>query len=155
MNDLDRLRDTIDELAQFIAALPAHVLTDQAWGAKEVLAHLVYHHELYVRLAKASVAGVSIDPPKGRFRELNARAVAANRGVSPAALVTRLRKANQRLEKIYQTHDPNEIVVEIKSGAKPRTLAELVPEVEAHIRNHLRKLRKESWDAATGASLEG
>jgi D-tyrosyl-tRNA(Tyr) deacylase len=43
---------------------------------------------------------------------------------------------------LYQQHDPGEITVEIKAGAKPRTLAELVPEAEAHIRNHLKKLRK-------------
>lgn len=142
MNDLDRLANTVDELSQYIRTLSAPDLADQAWGPKEVLAHLVYHHELYVKLIEASVARIAIDPPKGRFRELNARAVAANRGLSHLALVARLRKANRRLAALYEACDPNAIVIEIKSGAKPRTLAQLVPEVEAHIRHHLFKLRR-------------
>ncbi len=66
----------------------------------------------------------------------------ASRGTTPAELVDRLQQANRRLLKLYQQHDPSEITVEIKAGATLRTLAELVPEVEAHIRNHLEKLRK-------------
>jgi hypothetical protein len=55
--------------------------------------------------------------------------------------VDRLQTANQRLVKFYQQYDPSAIPVEIKAGAKLRTLAALVQEVEAHIRNHLEKLR--------------
>ncbi len=73
---------------------------------------------------------------------MNIEAVTASRGIAPAELVDRLQKANQRLVEMYQQHDPSEIPVEIKTGAKLRTLAALVPEVEAHIRNHLEKLRK-------------
>jgi hypothetical protein len=113
-----------------------------------VLAHLVYHHELYVALVEACVAGTPAQPPAGTFRELNAQAVAANAGVPAPALVARLSKilfrgqeANRRLERLYLVHNPHAVVVEIKAGARPRTLAALVPEVEAHIRNHLLKLQ--------------
>ena len=115
---------------------------EQDWSPKQVLAHLVYHHELYVKLVEAFLAGTPVAPPKGRFRDLNAVAVAASRGITPAELAKRLQKANQRLVSLYQQHDPSEITVEIKAGAKLRNLAELVPEVDAHIRNHLEKLRK-------------
>ena len=142
MKDSTRLTETVDQFCQFITALPASALVEQDWGPKEVLAHLVYHHELYVNLVEAFLAGTPVASPKGRFRDLNAAAVAASRGVSPARLVTRLQKANQRLVEVYQQSNPGEITVEIKAGAKLRTLAELVPEVEAHIRNHLEKLRK-------------
>lgn len=80
-------------------------------------------------------------PPKGRFMDLNADAVAASRGITVDELVDRLQTANQRLVKFYQQHNPNTITVEIKVGAKRRTLAELIPEVESHIRNRLEKLR--------------
>lgn len=43
---------------------------------------------------------------------------------------------------VYQQHEPSEIRVEIKAGAKLRTLAELIPELDPHIRNHLEKLRR-------------
>ena len=150
MSDVTRLRDTVDRFSAFIQALPADTLANQStdgasgeWGPKEVLAHLVYHHELYVALVEAWVAGIPAQPPAGTFRELNAQAAAANAGVPAPALVARLQEANRRLEQLYLAHDPYTIVVEIKAGAKPRTLAALVPEVEAHIRNHLRKLQRQ------------
>jgi len=142
MKDSARLTETVDQFCQFITSLPASALAEQDWGPKEVLAHLVYHHELYVNLVEAFLAGTPVVPPKGRFRDLNATAVAASRGVSPVELVERLQNANHRLVELYRQHNPDEIIVEIKAGAKLRTLAELVPEVEAHIRNHLKKLRK-------------
>lgn len=143
MNDSARLVETVDRFCQFIATLPASALAEQDWGPKEVLAHLVYHHELYVNLVEAFLAGTPVAPPKGHFRDLNAQAVAASRDIPPSELVDRFRKANQRLVELYREHDPRAITVEIKAGAKRRTLAELVPEVEAHIRNHLEKLRKD------------
>jgi len=142
MNDSARLVETVDRFCQFITTLPASALAEQDWGPKEVLAHLVYHHELYVNLVEAFLAGTPVEPPKGRFRDLNAEAVAASRGTTPAELVDRLQQANRRLLKLYQQHDPSKILVEIKAGATLRNLAELVPEIEAHIRNHLEKLRK-------------
>jgi len=73
---------------------------------------------------------------------VNATAVAASWGVSPAALVDRFRKANWRLAEFYGQHDPEKVVIEIKAGARLRTLAQLIPEIEAHIRNHHGALRK-------------
>lgn len=143
MNDPERLTKTVNRFCQFITGLPADILVKQEWGPKEVLAHLVYHHELYNNLVEAFLAGTPMEPPQGTFRELNAQAVAASRGIPSSELVERFQKANQRLVELYQQHDPGEITVEIKAGAKLRTLAELVPEVEAHIRNHLKKLRRE------------
>jgi hypothetical protein len=143
MNDLARLEQSVERFCQFVGTLPPHALVDQAWGPKEVLAHLTYHHEQYVRIVEAFLAGAPVEPPAGRFHDLNAEAVAANRGVPSAELVSRLRQANQRLMMLYRQHDPNAITVQIKAGAKRWTLAELVPRVEAHIRNHQEKLRQD------------
>ena len=122
MNDIDRLSNTVNQFCQFIEGLPAQALIEQDWGPKEVLTHLVYYHELYVSLVEACEAGAQIAPPEGRFSDLNAAAVAANRGVSPAALVSLFLDEHQKLVELYQLHDPSCIVIEIKAGAKPRTL---------------------------------
>ena len=143
MNDTDRLTDTVSQFCRFMETLPVPASGGQDWGPKEVLAHLVYHHELYVNLVEAFVARTPLAPPTGRFRDLNAAAVAASRGESVSRLVGRLQKANRRLVELCHLHSPEAIVVEIKAGAKPRTLEQLVPEVEAHIRNHLRQLRRD------------
>ena len=63
MNDITRLVETVDQFCQFITTLPASALADQDWGPKEVLAHLMYHHELYVNLVQEFLAGTPIAPP--------------------------------------------------------------------------------------------
>ncbi len=61
---------------------------------------------------------------------------------STAELTGRLRQANQLLVELYERYDPTKTHVQIKAGVKVRSLAELLPEVEAHIRNHLLRLQK-------------
>ena len=136
------LRATVETFSRFIKELPRSTVTEQAWGPKEVLAHLVFHHESYVDQVNALRNGELYEPPRGRFSDLNAQAVAESRGVPVQALIRRFLEANETLCEIYEAVDPHTIVLEIKLGAKPRTFSELIPEVEAHIRNHHRKLEK-------------
>lgn len=49
MNESERLIETVNQFCKFIAAIPENALAEQDWGPKEVLAHIVYHHELNVR----------------------------------------------------------------------------------------------------------
>jgi hypothetical protein len=138
----DQLEGTVERFCVYVLSLPESALAEQDWGPKEVLAHLVYHHELYVHLVETYLAGVPVEPPQGRFRDLNAAAVAATRGEPVLELVERFRRANRRLLELYRDNDPKLIPVEIKARSKLRTLAGLLPEVEAHIRGHLYQLRR-------------
>jgi len=142
MREVERLRGTVEAFCRFVEGLPEEALTERDWGPKEVLAHLVSYHESYVAQVEALAAGEPFEPPRGRFSDLNAQAVAASRGTPVADLVRRFRAADERLCALYAAHDPAAIVLEIKRGARPRTLAELAPEVEAHVRNHHQKLRR-------------
>jgi hypothetical protein len=141
-NGTKELNQSIEAFCNFIEKLPSNYLEEQDWGPKEVLAHLVFHHELYVKLVEADVFKLPLVPLEGKYREINSRAVAANRGCSVDQLVERLRLANRRLVELYEAYDPTRIAVQIKAGVIVRSLAELVPGVEAHIRNHLEMLRK-------------
>jgi hypothetical protein len=143
MDDCEKLHATVEEFCRFIEGLPDDALAEQEWGPKEVLAHLVFHHESYVAQVKARLAGQPFALLQGKFRELNVQAVVVNRGVPITRLVRRLREANEHLCALYASHDPSAIMLVIKQGAKPRTLAALVPEAEAHVRNHQRKLERE------------
>ncbi len=134
----------MDAFCRFIQDLPKERLASEQWGPREVLAHLVFHHESYLDQVKARLAERPFDPPRGKFRELNAQAVALFRGVPIERLLGRLREATRGLCELYEATDPHALVIEIKQGAKPRTLAELIPEVEAHIRNHQEKLKRGS-----------
>jgi hypothetical protein len=42
------------------------------------------------------------------------------------------------------------VTIRIKQGVKPRTLAWLIPEVEAHVRGHHQALRKALGRRASG-----
>jgi hypothetical protein len=140
MNDSEKLRETVETFCRFIEQLPTAALTDQAWGPKEVLAHLVFYHEGYVRQIEARLAGRPFDLPKGRYNDLNAQAAAAGRSVPVDELVRRLRAADERLRGLYVAYNPAQIMVEIKQGAKIWPLADLVPAVESHVRGHWQKL---------------
>lgn len=143
MSELDKLRATVGAFCHFIEGLPEAALAEQAWGPKEVLAHLVFYHESYVAQVTALVAGEPCPLPEGRFRDLNAQAVAANRGVPAVELTRRFRAADARLRELYEAHDPTRLVLRVKRGAKPWTLAALIPRVEAHVRNHQHQLERE------------
>jgi hypothetical protein len=140
--DLQRLTAAVEGFCGFVGDLPPDLVSDSLWGPKEILVHLVSHHERYVRLIRATVRGARLPPPSGTFAELNAEAVRANSSMSVSRLVRRFRQANQALCDFYADCDPKSVVVEIKAGAKPRSFDSLVVEIEAHVRDHLLKLRK-------------
>jgi hypothetical protein len=142
MTDLESLRTTVEAFCRFVEGLPADALAEQEWGPKEVLAHLVSYHELYVAQVEALLAGAPIEPPQGRYSDLNAQAVARSRDVPPAELVARFRAANHRLCALAAAPQAQALVLEIKKGVKPRRLDSLIPEIEAHVRNHLQQLAK-------------
>jgi len=113
---------------------------EQEWGPKEVLAHLVYHQEGYAAQIQALLMNEPFHPPQGRFRDLNALAVAANRGIPIEELVSRFHLATKKLKSLYQNCDPTKVFLEIKKGSKCWRLFELVPAVESHIRNHQKQI---------------
>ena len=137
------LDQAVEDFCQFIQNLPQEDATQRAWGPKEVLAHLVFYHELYVAQAQAFLAGSRVKLPKGRYSDLNAEAAERCRDVPMDELVGRLRIANRRLGELCAAGDPDQIVVPIKSGIRPYRLAKLIPEVASHIRNHQRQLQAE------------
>ncbi len=140
---IEHLAQTVERFSAFMRRrpeVPNQTGTGAEWDAVQVLAHLVYHHEAYVAQAEAVANGAPFRPPAGRWREINALAVESLAAVPVPDLLDRLRAANDRLSEIYRQCDPNSISLELKRGVRMRSLAELVPEVEAHIRNHLLRL---------------
>lgn len=112
--------------------------------AKAGLAHLVYWHEHYVAESRAFLARKPHATSSGRFADLNAQAVAKFQTTPIPRLTKRFQLANRRLRRLAETHDAREIIFSIKQGSKRWRLSDLIPAVEAHIRNHLRTLKKNS-----------
>jgi hypothetical protein len=138
MIDLDRLTTTVVKFCRFIEELTEAKLQEQPWGPREVLAHLIYWHELCAAQAEAARDGRSSELPEGQFSDLNA--VAQNRDESLSEMLRRFREANDRLVSAA-TASPD-IVIQLKRGSKDWPLVELIPNLESHIRNHLRQLEK-------------
>lgn len=69
------LDDAVEEFCRFVQSLGPDITAQETWGPKEVLAHLVFYHELYVAQVEAFLAGSPVDLPRGRYSDLNAAAV--------------------------------------------------------------------------------
>jgi hypothetical protein len=143
IDDQARLTATVESFCAGIESLPARDLRSREWGPREVLAHLVYWHEGYVRRTSAVRTGQSPTLPQGRFADINACAVANLRDVPIRRMIQRLRAANRRLCTLAAAHDPRRIAFRIKQDSHPWRLSDLIPAAEAHIRHHLRTLKKE------------
>ncbi len=141
-NATTKLEDTVHAFCEFIEDLPGDLLGEAEWGPREVLCHLVFHHQVYVDQIGGVLDHRPIPPPMGTFAELNARAVEEYRKLSTLDLINHFKGLNRQLLFLYQGCNPAEVRIEIKAGSKLRTFSELIPEVEAHIRNHLVKVQR-------------
>ena len=134
--DLARLTSTVGRFCQIIERLPARALLEKPWGPRQVLSHLVYWHEDYVRQIEARRAGKGWLLPEGGFKELNARAVASLASVGVPTLLARFRTANARLCRLAADPDSAGIPIQLKQDSKSWPLPEFMIQVEAHIRRH-------------------
>ncbi|MBM3122268.1 MAG: ClbS/DfsB family four-helix bundle protein [Chloroflexi bacterium] len=134
--DLARLTSTVGRFCQIIERLPARALLEKPWGPRQVLSHLVFWHEDYVRQIEARRAGKGWLLPEGRFAELNARAVASLAGVGVPTLLARFRTANARLCRLAADPASARIPIQVKQDSKSWPLDKFLIDVEAHIRRH-------------------
>jgi hypothetical protein len=134
--DRARLTSTVTRFCQIMERLPVHAFLEKPWGPRQVLSHLVYWHEDYVRQIEARRAGKGWLLPEGGFKELNARAVALLAGVSVATLLARFRTANARLCRLAADPASAGIAIQLKRDSKSWPLHEFLIQVEAHIRRH-------------------
>lgn len=140
---LDRLRASVESFTDFLRAIPPEQTAPARWGPREVLVHLVFWHETFVRTIESVLGGQEPPLPKGTFAELNARAVRENAGVPIARPILRFHAAQSRLEELAAHEAAHALAIPVKAGSKPRSLSELLIEAEAHIRNHEAKVRRQ------------
>jgi hypothetical protein len=145
--DIERLTRTVEDFCGWIESRPARETRAQSWGPREVLAHLIYWHEQYISQSEAIVAGKQYATPSGRFADMNAKAAVKFQKQPVPTLVKRFRIVNRCLCILALENNPRKIAFSIKQGSKLWQLSDLIPAVEAHVRNHLRALKKESKNA--------
>ena len=139
----------LDDLAQAVASF-AHLVervrvrrpADGGWGEHEVLAHLVFWHEHYVRLARAQLAGTNAPLPTATLKSLNAAAVRLLADEPLRVLTRRLRVAQAKLEIMSRLFDMSRVRVQLRAGSKAWTWPEFLRRVTGHIRSHESQLRR-------------
>jgi hypothetical protein len=110
LSDIEKLDKTVHSFCQFIRELPEAALVEQAWGPREVLAHLVFWHELYASEFEARTTDTLFWGPTDTPTAINTMAVGANRSISVDELLRRFQVANGRLLHFGRTLDPQTIV---------------------------------------------
>lgn len=139
---LRKLDQTVESFVAYIENLPPGALGPSTWGPREVLVHLVFWHETFVATIAALLDQREAQLPRGTFAELNAAAVKANAGATISELIQRFRGAQARLAALAARAGDRRLAIPVKAGSRPRTLEQLLGEIEAHIRNHEMKLRR-------------
>jgi hypothetical protein len=140
--ELTRLTASVDRFCRLIERLPARALIEKPWGPRQVLSHLVFWHETYVRQIEARQSGKGWLLPEGNFNELNARAVASLAAVGVPTLLARFRAANTRLCRLAGQPGAASALIQLKADSKAWPLGEFLVKVEAHIRTHGEEIRR-------------
>ncbi len=110
--------------------------------AREALSHFVFWHREYVRIIRAIAAGRKPRLRVGKFREFNARATREFEHTSLLRLVEQLVQLQSILERLLVVLPDWRINFPIKAGGKHTSVAERVPQITAHIENHVARLRR-------------
>lgn len=144
--ECQRLREAMEALSTFVRRLPAAARAERGSSLSQTLAHLVVYHETCVDQIEARLAGRPFELPQGEG--LSSLLFETTRDTSTDELLRRLQVANERLRGFGQTLDPQNVVLELwrlemRRGSTWFTLDDVIARTEAHLRDHLRRLRTE------------
>jgi hypothetical protein len=137
-----RLTASIEAFCRIVEQLPAHSFLVKPWGPRQVLAHLVFWHEIYVRQVEAGQAGIGWLFPVGTLKTLNEEAVASLAAVGIPTMLARFRAANTRLCRLAADPRTAAAHVQVKRDSKSWPLSEFIPHVETHVRRHGEEIRR-------------
>jgi hypothetical protein len=140
--DTARMTATIQTFCRIIEQLPAHAFLVKPWGPRQVLAHLVFWHETYVRQIEAGQAGMGWLFPEGTLKTLNEEAVASLASVGVPTMLARFRAANTRLCRLAADPKTAGARVQLKRDTKSWPLSEFILQVESHVRRHGEEIRR-------------
>jgi hypothetical protein len=117
-------------------------LADGDQTAREVLSHLVFWHREYVAVVRALNQAQSPTLLAGSFSSLNTQAYGEFASIPLPTLAQCLAGLQQELAlEIRRLPDPG-VSFPIKQGGRVWSVEALLRAVEAHIRNHVARLRR-------------
>lgn len=138
---LKLLQDRLQELTAFFKAeCKFQTMVYELWNAKDILGHITFWHESFARNISDLGNGIKPTPLKGKLSEVNQASVETTKKVSIESLLTRISEAQQTVE--VHIHNPSIQSIPYKKGSRDYSRLEHLQIVEAHIKKHLRDLKK-------------
>ena len=146
---LRALDDAVADAAGFLAEVDED-LHDGHQTAREVLRHFVFWHREYVQIAQALSDGCQPSLRRGTFAQLNAEAAQEFAGQEMTDLTCSLLALGETLIGQLRSLPDWSMIFPVKYGSRPKSVAQRLPEIEGHLRGHIRRLRRaerlgEAW----------
>jgi hypothetical protein len=110
------------------------------WTVRDILCHITYWHEYYVKNLEAEAKGTSYIMPRTKLYLMNQKGVEKMRKYSDVKLFTRLAKANSQLGKVALSGKVKQMTY--WEGRKPYTLLTFLELIDRHIQSHTRGIGK-------------
>ncbi|MEM9856530.1 MAG: hypothetical protein AAF843_04215 [Bacteroidota bacterium] len=133
-----------DELQDFLEFYNDTVTLDKMvytfWDTKDILGHITFWHESFARNLNDLAEGRKPDVLKGRLSEVNKRSVESTRPISIDDLIDRLQAAHHTIKRYI--HNGQITLIPYKQGSRSYSRLEHLQIVIAHIKRHLKDLRK-------------
>ena len=139
--DLTTLNLTSGDAAAFFAQVD-EALSDLHQTARQCLSHLVFWHREYVNIARDLLAGRQPGLRHGNFKSLNAQASQEFQDESLPELAGLLVDLQRQLDAWLRALPDSQAHFPLKQGGHPWRVVDLVPRIEAHIRNHVDRLKR-------------
>ena len=139
--NLSNLQEQIEELVHFFEQdLNFQTMIYELWNAKDILGHLTFWHESFARNIHDLGEGTKPSPLKGKLSEVNRQSVETTASVSISELIARLRGAQKTIEQ--HIFDESIEIIPYKKGSRGYSREEHLEIVTAHIKKHLKDLKK-------------
>ena len=138
---LTSLNRTLSDAAAFFAQVD-EALSDGHQTARQCLSHLVFWHREYVNIARDLVAGRQPGLRHGTFKSLNAQASQEFQEESLPELAGLLVEFQLQLDALLRALPDSQAHFPLKLGGHPWRVVDLVLRIEAHIRNHVVRMKR-------------
>jgi len=110
--------------------------------AREVLCHFAFWHREYVAISRAMLDGRNPPLKEGTYAELNAQATKEFARQAMDDLAFMLLGLQETLRGQLLALPDWSVDFPVKKGGRPKCVTERVPDIESHLRGHVRRLRR-------------
>lgn len=153
VNDRQRALDALDDAVDDAIAYLTEVDPDLDGGhqtAREVLCHFVFWHREYVAITRAMLTNRQLPLRCATYAKLNAEATKEFSEQSMTDLATSLSALQRTLSAQLLALPDWSVDFPAKEGARFKSVAERIANIEGHLRGHIKRLRRaerlgEAW----------